>query len=129
MEIRLNPALRRAFRDLKSTLSGLASRVISAEVHASLAALQASCENWNGEGVDVNTIVDVETRDAYVEKAAQFAQTKLAEAATYVGTGCKVLFKNQLALRDLNKYVNEQETVDPELNLGNAYLTAGGSST
>ena len=99
------------------------------EVHASLAALQASCENWNGEGVDINTVVDVETRDAYVEKAAQFAQTKLAEAATYVGTGCKVLFKNQLALRDLNKYVNEQETVDPELNLGNAYLTAGGSIT
>lgn len=99
------------------------------ETHSSLAAIQTACENWNGEGVDVNTVVDVETRDAYVEKAAQFAKTKLAEAAAYVGTECKVRFQNQLALRDLNKYVNESETVDPELNLGNAYLAAGGSIT
>lgn len=97
------------------------------EVQGQLRAIQQFCQNWNGEGADLSVVNDPESRDAYIAAVQKIADQKLAEAASLAGEGCQIRLQNQLALRDLNKFVNEGETVDPDLQLGNAFLCAGGS--
>lgn len=87
----------------------------------------ASCESWAGEGLDLESVKDADTREKYIEAAKNLADKKLAEAASLVGNGCKVRFKNMLALRDLDTY--NQQTANPDLQLGCAYLCVGGNIT
>lgn len=84
------------------------------------------CENWNGEGVNLDVVCNPDTRDAYIAEVEKMAQNKLNEAASLVGTGCIVTFQNQTALRDLEKFVLEGEDMDPDLVPTNAFLAAGG---
>ncbi len=92
-----------------------------------LKTIQNWCERWDGEGVDLDAVCDPDTRDAYVAAVQKMADAKLHEAAALVGNGCVVRFQNQLALRDLNKFVYEGEDLPEEYQLGNAYLAAGGN--
>ncbi len=117
------------FRNNISTIEGWLKvpAIWNEDVHGQLRAIQQFCQNWNGEGADLSAVKDPDSRDAYIATVEKIVNQKLAEAASLVGEGCKVKFQNQLAIRDLNKYVNELETVDPERQLGNAYLCAGGS--
>ena len=117
------------FRNNISTIEGWLKvpAIWYPEVQGQLRAIQQFCQNWNGEGADLSKVKDPGTRDEYVATVQAIVDQKLAEAAALVGQGCQVRFQNQLALRDLNKFVNEGETVDPDLQLGNAFLCAGGS--
>ncbi len=117
------------FRNNISTIEGWLKvpAIWNEDVHGQLRAIQQFCQNWNGEGADLSAVKDPDSRDAYIATVEKIVNQKLAEAASLVGEGCKVKFQNQLALRDLNTYVNELENVDPDLQLGNAYLCAGGS--
>ncbi len=96
---------------------------------AQLKTIQKYCESWDGEGVDLDAVHDPDTRDAYVEAVQKMADAKLVEAAALIGNGCKVRFQNQLALRDLDKFINEGDAMPEEYQLGNAYLAAGGDPT
>lgn len=101
--------------------------LFNAEYADELDAIIASCRSWNGEGLESFEVSDADSREAYIAEAEKVANTKLAEAAKYVGSGRIVTFQNQLALRDLNTFLDG--TSDPELQLGNAYLCAGGNIT
>lgn len=103
--------------------------LFSESAMSQLKSIQNWCEKWNGEGLDNSNVSDPDTRDAYVEAAQVMADAKLNEAAALVGNGCKVRFQNQLALRDLDKYINEGESMPEEYMLGNAYIAAGGDPT
>lgn len=82
------------------------------------------CANWNGEGLDVSAVHNLETRLAYAEAAKELAQAKVAEAAALIGSNPIITLQNQLALRDVESA--EDEATAEEYQLGNAYITAGG---
>lgn len=105
------------------------TNIFSDAAMTKLKSIQNWCEKWDGEGVDLDAVHDPDSRDAYIEAVEKLAYDKLNEAANLVGTGCIVRFQNQLALRDLNTFINEADETPEEFQLGNAYLAAGGDPT
>lgn len=103
--------------------------LFSASALNKLKEIQDWCDRWDGEGVDLNSVHDPDSRDAYVTAVQKMADDKLNEAASLIGHGCIVRFQNQLALRDLHTFINEGEDLPTEYQLGNAYIAAGGDPT
>lgn len=87
------------------------------------------CLNWNGEGLDLDSVVSLETRLAYMEGAQRMADEQLAKAAALVGKGTVITLQNQLALRDVEDCDNMEASEREAYQLGNAYISAGGKGS
>ena len=83
-----------------------------------LNAIIAELENYDGGTAE--SVVDLETQEAYIAAAQTAAQKKVVKAASLVGTGAVVTFQNMLALRD----VADAEDLAEDYQLGNAYIAA-----
>ncbi len=102
------------------------SNVFAEDKKPQLQATIAELEAWNGEGVTTE-IKQPSDLEKYAKEVQTVADQKLAAAAQLVGSGCKVYFKNMLALRDLSDAA--QENIPEDLVPGNAYISAGGPIT
>ena len=83
-----------------------------------LNAIIAELENYDGGTAE--SVVDLETQEAYIAAAQVAAKQKVVKAASLVGTGAVVTFQNMLALRD----VADAEDLAEDYQLGNAYICA-----
>lgn len=96
---------------------------------AALHAIIDYCLNWNGEGLDLNSVVSLETRLAYLEGARRLADEQLAKAAALVGKGTVITLQNQLAFRDVEDCETMEASEREAYQLGNAYISAGGKGS
>ncbi len=72
---------------------------------------------------------DADTRREIAQSIEENVKNKINEAAALVGNGCTVRFQNQLSLKDIDSFVNGNQEANEKLQLGNAYIAAGGSPT
>ncbi len=96
---------------------------------AALHAIIDYCLNWNGEGLDPDSVVSLETHLAYMEGAKRLADEQLAKAAALVGKGTVITLQNQLAFRDVEDCENMEASEREAYQLGNAYISAGGKGS
>ncbi len=122
-------ASKQSFDEVVSSMEGWANVPALWSNENALRSIIDYCANWNGEGLDVSTVVDLETRLKFEADAKKLADKKLAEAAGLIGTGAIITLQNQLAFRDLEDWFNMDEEERELYQLGNAYITAGGDGS
>lgn len=117
------------FAEAISTMEGWANVPALWSNETALRAIIDYCANWNGEGLDTNSVVDLATRLKFEDDAQKLADKKLAEAAALVGTGAIITLQNQLAFRDIEDCANMEEPEIEATQLGNAYINADGEGS
>lgn len=122
-------AAKQSFDEVISAMEGWANVPALWSDENALRSIIDYCANWNGEGLDVSTVVDLETRLKFEGDAKKLADKKLAEAAGLIGSGAIITLQNQLAFRDIEDCANMDEAQIEATQLGNAYITAGGDGS
>lgn len=117
------------FKNAINTMEGWANVPALWSNENALRAIIDYCANWDGEGLDVNSVRNLETSLAYQADAKKLADKKLAEAAGLIGSGAIITLQNQLALRDIEDCENMSDDEKEATQLGNAYITAGGDGS
>jgi len=91
-------------------------------------ALQAIIARYANPTLDVSGIQSLADVDNYIEQATANVEKARVEVAGLIGSGAVVRFKQMLAIRDyetwLDTYLNDEELAS-ELALGNAWIAAG----
>lgn len=122
-------AAKSIFRYAAMTMEGWVNVPVLWSDAAALHAIIDYCLNWNGEGLDLDLVVSLETRLAYEEGARRLADEQLAKAAAMVGKGTVITLQNQLALRDVEDCEYMEASDREAYQLGNAYISAGGKGS
>ncbi len=122
-------AAQKTFTSAISTMEGWANVPALWSNENALRSIIDYCANWNGDGLNLEAVHNLETSLAYQESAQKLADKKLAEAAALIGSGAIITLQNQLAFRDLEDWYNMDEAGREKYQLGNAYITAGGEGS
>ena len=122
-------AAKQMFDEAISTMEGWANVPALWSDENALRSIIDYCANWNGEGLDVNSVKDLATRLKFEADAKKIADKKVAEAAGLIGSGAIITLQNQLAFRDIEDCANMEEPEIEATQLGNAYITAGGDGS
>lgn len=122
-------AAKNIFRYAAMTMEGWVNVPVLWSDAAALRAIIDYCLNWNGEGLDLDSVVSLETHLAYEAGAQRMADEQLAKAAALVGKGTVITLQNQLALRDVEDCEIMEAYEREAYQLGNAYISAGGKGS
>ncbi len=95
-----------------------------------LSEIKAWLKNFFNDSNDaLHAATDYEAREAIGKSIVETVNSKVNEATALVGNGCIVRLRNQLSLKDIDAFINGDQEANEQLQLGNAYIAAGGTPT